>query len=44
MRRAQLAIAFALCGGCMMQQSYDGAKLSRDDVTHISGNLRFTER
>lgn len=37
----QLA-AMLLCGGCMTQQSYDGAKLPRDDVAHISGDLRFT--
>jgi hypothetical protein len=26
----------------MTQQSYDGEKRSRDDVAHISGDLRFT--
>lgn len=34
--------AVLLCGGCMTQQSYDGEKLSRDDIAHISGDLRFT--
>lgn len=37
-----LAAALLSCGGCMTQQSYDGEKLSRDDVAHISGDLRFT--
>lgn len=30
-----------LCAGCMTQQSYEGAKLPRDDVARISGDLRF---
>lgn len=37
-----IAAILLLCGGCMTQQSYDGAKLARDDVAHISGDLRFT--
>lgn len=37
-----IASLLLLCGGCMTQQSYEGAKLSRDDVAHISGDLRFT--
>ena len=28
--------------GCMTQQAYDGPKLARDEVAHISGDLRFT--
>lgn len=28
--------------GCMTQQAYDGAKRDRDEVAHISGDLRFT--
>lgn len=36
------AAVLLLCGGCMTQQIYDGEKRSRDDVAHISGDLRFT--
>jgi len=41
MRAAMLAV-FMTLAGCMTQQAYDGAKLSRDEVAHISGDLRFT--
>lgn len=36
------AAVLLLSGGCMTQQSYEGAKLPRDEVAHISGDLRFT--
>ena len=35
------ALALLLCAGCMTQQSYEGAKLPRDEVARISGDLRF---
>lgn len=36
-----VATLLSLCG-CMTQQAYDGPKLARDEVAHISGDLRFT--
>lgn len=42
MKRWQILSALALlCAGCMTQQSYEGAKLPRDEVARISGDLRF---
>jgi hypothetical protein len=43
-RRLSGAAGVALFGlaGCMTQQAYDGPKLDRDEVAHISGDLRFT--
>lgn len=39
----RLLLLGALCvSGCMTQQAYDGPKLGRDEVAHISGDLRFT--
>lgn len=35
------ALVLLLCAGCMTQQSYEGAKLPRDEVARISGDLRF---
>jgi len=42
LKRWQILSALALlCAGCMTQQSYEGAKLPRDEVARISGDLRF---
>lgn len=40
-RRQILSVLALLCAGCMTQQSYEGAKLPRDEVARISGDLRF---
>ena len=40
--RTVIVIGLLLLAGCMTQQAYDGPKLDRDEVAHISGDLRFT--
>lgn len=40
--RTLLALALTGLAGCMTQQAYDGPKLGKDEVAHISGDLRFT--
>ena len=41
MRTVMVAALLGLAG-CMTQQAYDGPRLARDEVAHISGDLRFT--
>jgi hypothetical protein len=36
-----IAALFGLAG-CMTNQAYEGPKLARDEVAHVSGDLRFT--
>ena len=37
-------LVFAACSmqGCMTAQTYDGERLARDEVAHISGDLRVS--
>jgi hypothetical protein len=40
--RLPILIFYAACAaGCVTQQAYEGPKRSRDEVAHISGDLRF---
>jgi hypothetical protein len=40
--QASCLLACLLLAGCMTQQAYEGPRLDRDEVAHISGDLRFT--
>ncbi len=40
--RTAMVTGLLCLAGCMTQQAYDGPKLDRDEVAHISGDLRFT--
>ena len=42
MKSAHVIAAALGLAGCMTNQAYDGPKLARDEVAHISGDLRFT--
>jgi hypothetical protein len=37
-----LLVLAAMLAGCMTQRAYDGPELARDEIAHISGDLRFT--
>ena len=42
MKTAHVIAAALGLAGSMTNQAYDGPKLARDEVAHISGDLRFT--